>query len=301
MKWKKKGLIFCPNKENEWMDNSFLQPTPIVLQDRIRIYGGIRDVEGVSRIGYVEIEKDDPSIVINVSRIPVLDIGENGMFDDNGVVPTSLVVIDNNIYLYYAGYTLGSKVRFRVFSGIAVSSDGGESFVRIQQHPVTDRVMGEELFRVIHSVVYDKGIYKFWYGGGNCFIQGKSKTLPVYDIRYMESKSIFEFPKEGIVAIPIADGEHRVGRPFVFLENNIFKMSYGYGSEEHPYRLAYAESNDGIHWVNRNINIDLSCEGWDCEMMAYPSFVRVNGKGYLFYNGNNYGYNGFGYAELIEE
>ena len=98
MKWKKKGLIFCPNKENEWMDNSFLQPTPIVLQDRIRIYGGIRDVEGVSRIGYVEIEKDDPSIVINVSRIPVLDIGENGMFDDNGGVPTRLVVIDNNIY-----------------------------------------------------------------------------------------------------------------------------------------------------------------------------------------------------------
>jgi hypothetical protein len=45
----------------------------------------------------------------------------------------------------------------------------------------------------------------------------------------------------------------------------------------------------------------LSNKGWDSEMMAYPAFIRVNGKGILFYNGNNYGYGGFGYAELIEE
>ncbi|EAI4070945.1 glycoside hydrolase family 32 protein [Campylobacter jejuni] len=301
MKWEKKGLIFCPNKENEWMDNSFLQPTPIVLQDRIRIFGGIRDAKGVSRIGYVEVEKDNPSIIIRYSSNPVLDIGKDGMFDDNGVTPTSLVAINDRLYLYYAGYTLGTKVRFRVFSGIAVSDNGGEKFVRIQENPITDRAPGEELFRVVHSVVYDKGVYKFWYGGGNYFIQGKNKTLPVYDIRYMESLSLLEFPKSGIVAIPIIDGNHRVGRPFVFLENDIFKMFYGYGSEEYPYRLAYAESNNGIQWKNKDINIDLSSDGWDSEMMAYPSFIRVDGKGYLFYNGNNYGYGGFGYAQLVKE
>jgi len=28
---------------------------------------------------------------------------------------------------------------------------------------------------------------------------------------------------------------------------------------------------------------------------------RCKDKAYMFYNGNNYGYEGFGYAELIEE
>lgn len=35
--------------------------------------------------------------------------------------------------------------------------------------------------------------------------------------------------------------------------------------------------------------------------MAYPAFVRYKDKAYMFYNGNNYGYEGFGHAELIEE
>ena len=30
-------------------------------------------------------------------------------------------------------------------------------------------------------------------------------------------------------------------------------------------------------------------------------FVEYKGKTYLFYNGNNYGYDGFGYAELLNE
>lgn len=28
MMWQKKGLIFYPNKESEWMDNSVLTPQP---------------------------------------------------------------------------------------------------------------------------------------------------------------------------------------------------------------------------------------------------------------------------------
>ena len=36
-------------------------------------------------------------------------------------------------------------------------------------------------------------------------------------------------------------------------------------------------------------------------MMAYPAFVRTKNKAFLFYNGNEYSKEGFGYAELIEE
>jgi hypothetical protein len=33
-------------------------------------------------------------------------------------------------------------------------------------------------------------------------------------------------------------------------------------------------------------------------MQAYPSLIEYLDRVYLFYNGNNYGEDGFGYAEL---
>lgn len=46
----KKGLIFGANNTSEWMNNSALQPTPIVIGDVIRVFTGFRDKNGVGRV-----------------------------------------------------------------------------------------------------------------------------------------------------------------------------------------------------------------------------------------------------------
>ncbi|MDR0647201.1 MAG: hypothetical protein LBF43_02055 [Puniceicoccales bacterium] len=302
MQWRKKGVIYCPNGEAEWMQHSFLNPVPILMGEKIRLFGGIRDKDGISRIGFIEVSAENPNNVLYVHKEPVLDIGESGMFDDNGVAPTYILKKGNEWYIYYAGYCLLNKVRFSVFTGLAISKDNGLTFVRYQDFPITDRRSNESLFRVIHTIHYDENKYKVWYGAGNCFIEGKYKTLPVYDIRYMESKDGINFPDYGTIVIQIPNGYHRVGRPWVYKENGIYNMLYGYGSEEYPYKLAYAISQDGIHWDNQPINIDISAHdnSFDGQMMAYPSFIRINGRGFLFYNGNGMGKTGVGYAELLE-
>jgi hypothetical protein len=302
MKWEKKGLVYSSTGEKGWRNNSALQPTPLILEDRIRIYAGFRDEYGVSRIGYIDSALDNPSKILGVSSNPVLDIGKPGMFDDNGVVPTCVIKHNTNILMYYAGYSLGEHVRFLAFTGLAISSDGGYSFKRYKETPITDRTEGEELFRVIHSLCFHNGSWKVFYGAGNHFIEGKQKTLPVYDIRLLETTNQFDFScAKGNVVISVSSECHRVGRPYVFNENNVFKMYYGYGSEKKPYQLAYAESDDGNIWKSVEIGLRLSETGWDSEMMAYPAFVKTNRKRFLFYNGNNYGREGFGYAELIGE
>ena len=90
MQWERKGLIFGANKNNWWMDNSALQPTPLVMGDTIRVFAGMRDKDGVSRVGYVDVDGNNPSNIIKVKETPCLDIGEPGCFDDNGVVPCAL-------------------------------------------------------------------------------------------------------------------------------------------------------------------------------------------------------------------
>ena len=79
-------------------------------------------------------------------------------------------------------------------------------------------------------------------------------------------------------------------------------MFFGSGSETEPYKLAYAESADGISWIRKDteLGLSLSPDGWDSQMMAYPAIVFWNDRVYMFYNGNDYGRSGFGYAELIE-
>lgn len=58
---------------------------------RIRVYVAMCDASTVGRIGYVDVDARDPTKVLAVSARPVLDIGEPGCFDDNGVNPISIV------------------------------------------------------------------------------------------------------------------------------------------------------------------------------------------------------------------
>ncbi|HJR05810.1 MAG TPA: hypothetical protein VJ842_00835 [Pyrinomonadaceae bacterium] len=303
MKWLKRGLVYSPGGASDWAHNSALQPTPYLTPDNtIRIYVGMRDESGVSRVGYVEVSADDPSQVVRVSERPVLDIGKDGAFDENGVVPCAISAReDGALHLFYAGYQLGQKVRFYVFGGLATSRDGGESFERYERVPVCDRTDDELLFRVIHTMMFDEGKWKAWYGGGSEFeIDDDGKQYPSYNIRYAESPDGIHLSRDYKVCLDTAGEEYRVGRPYVIKDGGIYKMFYGASTKTEGYRLAYAESPDGINWTRKDseVGIDVSESGWDSRMQGYPAVVSCKGKTYMFYNGNDYGREGFGYAEL---
>jgi sucrose-6-phosphate hydrolase SacC (GH32 family) len=302
MKWESKGIIFEPSVF-KWSEHTCLQPTPLSLGDRIRVFVGSRDKDGISRIGYVDLCKNDLTQVIGFSEKPILDVGSDGCFDESGVVPSAVVEKDGLVYLFYAGYQLGHKVRFSVLGGVAVSRDGGCTFKRLQNTPVFERNDKETIFRVPHSVVFENGKWKAWYGGGSKFIQGENKTLPVYDIRYTESDDISSFKEQGKVILTTKDDEYRLGRPYLFIKSKSeYYLFYGFSTESTPYNLGYAFSSDLNNWkrLDDTFKLERSDSGWDSEMVAYPSVLEVNNKVFMFYNGNDYGKSGFGLAELIE-
>ncbi|NDP22026.1 MAG: hypothetical protein GZ091_13225 [Paludibacter sp.] len=303
MKWKKKGLIYGPEGLNGWDNNSFLAPLPMLVnEDVIRVYGTVRDAQGVGRPSYVELDAHNPSKVLYVNDKPLVEVGSAGAFDDNGVVVTGLLVDGNEVRLYYAGYSLSAKVRHLDFTGLIISHDGGVTFKKHQTTPILDRIPGEELTRAIQFVLKQDDKYIAYYIGGARFVQGEKKTIPEYDIRYLESEDGIHFPPiKGEIVVPVADGFVRVGKPFIVKENGIYKMFYADGGDEIVYQMAYAESIDGFKWEKKSLNFEFSDSGWDSQMQGYPAFLRVKDKAYMFYNGNSYGFDGFGYAELIEE
>ena len=302
MKWEKLGLVYGPDGSLPWAKHTALQPTPILLSpDVIRVYFGSRDDQGVSRVGFVDLDARDPSKVLNVAQTPALDIGIAGAFDDNGVVPCAVVAREEGLYLYYAGYQIPMRAKFMVFGGLAVSRDGGCTFERYTRVPLLDRTDDEMLFRVAHSVRLEGGRWRVWYGGGGEWIEDGENTLPVYDVRYMESPDGVVFPRRGTVHVGFNSAdEYRIGRPYVFNEGGLYRMFYGTARRGIGYRLGYAESPDGVQWVRRDeaVGLDVSADGWDANMVAYPAVLRSGEQGYMFYNGSDMGRSGFGYAVL---
>jgi len=300
MNWEKKGLIFNPEGLGGWRDNTFITPTPFLLTEEvIRIYGGFRDAGGASRIGFIDVEAKDPKKIIRVSETPVLDIGKEGMFDDNGVILGSVIRVNNEIWMYYVGFQLVKKVKFLAFSGLAISTDNGNTFNRVADTPVLDRSGDEHYIRAIHTVIREENRFRTWYSTGNRWQIINNIPYPQYKIMYTESADGISFPaKAGIDCIDVQNDEYRIGRPTTFFEDGKYKMFYTRDTLSKVYSAGYAESEDGINWVRKDekFNLPLSETGWDSETICYPVPLNTRYGYYLFYSGNNMGQTGVGFA-----
>ena len=306
MKWNKKGLIYCPQNSEEWIKKFAMLPTPLLINNILRIYVGFCDENNIGRIGFVDVNPNNPSEVIKISKKPVLDIGDIGCFDDNGVVPVSILNINNKIYLYYVGFQLGVKVPYFMFCGLAISDDNGKSFIRYSKTPILDRKNNEIYARCGVNVIKDDNKYKMWYIGTyeNGWVESCEKLKPLYTMYYTESSDGINWHNKTIKCLEFENSdEHGFGRPYVWKENDIYKMLYSIRTFSRGYYIGYAESKNGYKWIRKDslAGITTSISGWDNQNISYPYMYKYNNKTYLFYNGNGCGISGFGYAELEEE
>ncbi|MBL1272303.1 MAG: hypothetical protein COB25_007640 [Oceanospirillales bacterium] len=305
MIWKKKGIIYVPPGDDSWRDNSALTPTAFQLSDDvIRVFASFRDSVGVGRIGYVDVSADNPSDIVGVSNQPALDVGVRGMFDDNGVIMGDVLRVSDKVYLYYVGFQLVDKVKFLAYSGLAVSEDGGNTFIRNSNTPVLDRADEGLYIRAIHSVVHENGVFRVWYAVGNDWEVIGNCDFPQYDINYMESRDGMTFSGAGIKCIrnDRRNLEYRIGRPRVYRSDKGYVMNFTYGTLDGRYQAGQALSQDGHEWHRDDESLGLkpSSEGWDSTHLSYPSVIKTSkGRVFAFYNGNNMGKEGFGYAELV--
>lgn len=302
MNWKKQGRVFKPTGDQWWAKYYAFPPTPLFInEDTLRLYVAFCEEGPVGRIGYVDVDPSDPSTVREVSKEPVLDIGPDGAFDENGILPTRALRVDGQIFLYYVGYQLGDKVPYYQFEGLAISNDGGESFTRHSNVPILDRSDEGFCHRTSAFVMKENATFKMWYVAGSEWTIVDEKRLPTYDMRYLESDDGKSWNDEGTVCFELAnEDEHAFGRPWVTKHDGRYRMIYSVRTRSKDYRLGYAVSDNGTDWERRDdeVGIDVSDEGWDSEMIAYSSVVEYDGETYLFYNGNERGKTGFGYAVL---
>ncbi|NBW35235.1 MAG: hypothetical protein EBR30_09500 [Cytophagia bacterium] len=306
MKWIKKGLLVTPDPNINWMSKYSMMPTPIHIPETnsIRIYYGTTNNDNYGVSTYVEVDAYQPDKIIYAERnVPALNLGNEGTFDDAGAIASSVIRVNNEYRLYYVGFQRTEKVPFMLFPGLAFSEDG-RNFQRYSEAPVIDRNRKQHLSFAAPFVMFDTNIYKMWLWVGKEWITINGKKYLSASIGYAESKDGIDWCiKNDSCITPMKPLEFSLGRPWVLKKNGLYKMFYSIRFFKKLYRLGYAESIDGIQWVRKDheIGIDVSEVGWDSEMICYSSVIEVDNKMYLFYNGNNNGSTGFGWAELATE
>jgi hypothetical protein len=304
MSWKKLGLIFdiCSH-DIPWLKSHALLPTPLLLNNRIRIFYTGRDLNGLSRISYIDVERRDPRKILYVHDRPLLEIGKVGTFDDCGTVGTCVVQKEDHILLYYNGYNVRNTVPWSNAIGVAVSHDEGKSFTKMFEGPILDRNANDPYFTITPGIYREGNVWHMWYTSGTGWKKIKGKQEPLYVIKYATSYDGISWQRKNVTCIQGAFPEEANARASVVKEGEIFKMWFCYrGSNDFrngvdSYRIGYAEAStdEPTRWLHDDSlsGISFGLEDFDNKMQAYPAVIDVDDQRYLFYSGNGFGAAGF--------
>ena len=296
MNWAKQGLIFQPDNNLWWSQSHAMIPSPFKLKDNLyRIYYSGRNSQNQSHIGWFDCELGSTVKIIDKSHEPILKPGKLGCFDDNGVTPSCVIQLPNgDIALYYIGWNPGSTVRMHLFGGLAISKDKGKTFTRWSEAPILERTKTDPYLNTAPWVVKCKDGFRMYYVSGHEWV---NKDLPRYNIKTAFSEDGIQFERAGDICINFKDAEENaLARPYVIYDNGIWKMWFSYKGE--AYQIGYATSKDGINWHRSIEGPELSTTEncFDSDMVEYAAVIKHKEQYYMFYNGNNYGYDGIGLA-----
>ena len=307
MKWIKKGHIFETNKQAEWMFSHAQCPTPLVMEDRIRIYFAAKSESLRGLPTFIDVEKDNPQKIIQVNKTPLLEMGKIGTFDEDGVTPSFVMKKNNKIYLYYGGWSRGLSVHYRNSTGVAISNDNGLTFKKYSAGPILTLNEFDHLSATAPWILQKDGKYIAIYSTGIDWIEINGHLEHTYLLTSAFSDDGIHWTPTGKNLIEPENDFMAYCKPTIIELDGTYHLWYSKRGSHNfrkpgdtAYRIGYAYSTDLENWTkdDANAGIDVSAEGWDSEMICYSYIVKVGNKYLMFYNGNGFSKTGFGYAEL---
>ncbi len=307
MNWKKLGKIFCADGQSPYMQSGGRAPIALHMQGSLhKIFFGAYDEQGRGRIFSLELDLQEPQKIQNLTTEPLVDMGPLGFYDDNGIIPASLVKTESALYLYTIGFSVKNKIIFDSASGLAISYDDGKTFEK-KPGTILDRSLEDPCFAVCPHVLKDGNNWQMWYVACDHWVQEEQGMKHYYNIKHKTSEDgIYWSPKSTLCIDYANEYEYAIARPSVLrTQEGLYRMWYCFRAQPtvDTYRIGYAESIDGKKWERKDhlAGIDVSSDGWDSEMLSYPHVFAYEDKLYMLYNGNGYGRTGFGLAVLEEE
>jgi predicted GH43/DUF377 family glycosyl hydrolase len=305
--WKKKGLIF---KFKSTFSNYSQYPVPLKFKNFIRIFFSTRDKLGRSLPLYVDVSNNLKKVLF-INRKPILTLGKPGSFDQTGVMPSEIIKIGKLFYLFYVGWN--SKVNtapYLLNIGLAISKDG-KVFRKYSKVPIFYNYKNLDKKNKINfcgssTVIKYKNYFYMFYMSGKGWHNVNGRENPLYNIKIKKSKDCVNWVNIKKTAIELKNNEGGLTPGSVIKINKSFFMYYSYrgkdkfrNNEKNTYRIGVAKSENLINWIRQDnlMNLNITKNSWDANMLAYPKIIKLNKNYVMFYNGNGFGQSGIGIAK----
>lgn len=289
--WTKQGNIF--NEHHAQL------PVVDVYSDTYKIYYSTRNKNGCSIPMSISILKTNLKQYLHPIEINI-PLGNPGMFDHYGVMPTDIITLeDGTKYLYYIGWSLRKDVPFHNTLGLAISKDDGTNWKKMSDGPIFNSSYLEPGFVGTAKIFKENNNWKMYYLSCREWIESNNHLEPIYDIKLAISNNGIDWVPTNKVIIPLEENEGGISS-FQKIDNKAWfsvrgKVSYRNDTKE-SYKIKTATLIEDKWIRDKNIDLDISQEGWDSEMVAYPYIIKENNNLIMFYNGNAFGKTGIGYA-----
>lgn len=296
--WQPGGLLLTPPTGLSWAQTH--AALPAALEDPAggyELFFSPRDSDGRAHVCRARMAVDGVRLrIISFDEDPVLSPGPLGAFDESGVTVACAVADGRRTLLFYTGWTLGVTVPFYFYAGVAVREAGADRFERVSAAPVLERTDVDPYLTASPWVIRDEGRYRMWYVSGAGWRTTPEGPQHLYHVCYAESDDGLRWNRDGRVCVDFADAtEYAMGRPCVVRDRDLYRMYFAARGDR--YRLAYAESPDGLTWRRDDAALSFpTVETWEAEMRAYPAILDHGATRFLLYNGDDYGRTGIGYV-----
>lgn len=304
--WRRLGRIFAVDPSVLGTSAHAQCPTPLELEDRWRLYFAARDARNRAHTYFVDVSKEDWS-VLDIARTPILPLGEPGCFDSDGVMPSSVLRLGDEVWLYYSGWNQSVTVRYINLMGLAVSRDGGRTFTRAYRGPIVGRSKHEPILAVTPSVCHDAdGVFRMAYISGERWIDVAGTPEPVYVLKTLTSHNGVDWDYPARQALPQTYEGEAFSNPSLLRVDGRYHMwfcsrdSVDYRGGSGSYRVDYGWSDDFEKWT-RDDRLGLAPSGdasFDAAMTCYPYCVERGDEILMFYNGDGFGQTGVAAAVL---
>ncbi len=312
MSWKKGNQLFEWNQFPGLSGYSHAS-VPFALSQgngEFLVYFGVRDQKGHSLPFCIKVTIENDSFSIVGDPIgPLMGLGNQGTFDDTGVLPTCIVKHNEEFWMYYIGWTPQSTVPYQLSIGLAISQDGIH-FERYSNGPIMTKSQEEPYFLTAPFVSKDGDDWEMHYVSCTAWHALNGRTEPQYSIKRAKSVDGINWEIENKILLEYDNMSEAFGRPSLLRLPDGEKLLFfcyrklnGYRNEASSgYRTAYAVWDESEQSWMKNYNdvMPLGLPGqWDEVMACYAHVFEYSGKYWMLYNGNDFGKSGFGYAQWI--
>jgi hypothetical protein len=299
--WHKFGLVYNTTMNPNWGESHALVPSPVVLSElKVRIYCSFIDSQFRGRIGFADIEviKDTPQVV-EVGKVPTLDLGESGSFSQYGVGLGTFWPNEVGGDLYFVGFDRPAGFKFKAFSGKAIYDEASMTYKHSSQGAVFGPECGGATIVGVHDIFQNGDSMHALVSIGSGFQIIDGKEFPKYQVHLASGKDLESL---AISPQPIISAEYpvyRIGRPRIYQTSKGFEILVTAGDLAGNYLPRVFYSKDLQDWREG------SCESFtrstllnfDDQHQCYLSRFSLSGDEYIVYNGNRMGINGFGIAK----